>query len=300
MRLINLLEKCELCPRKCKINRLEGKTGYCGAGYNIKASKAMIHKWEEPCISGKSGSGAIFFSDCSMSCVFCQNYDISQNHNGKEISIERLSEIFLELQNMGADNINLVSPTHYVPQIIEALIQAKSKGLNLPIIYNSNGYENIETIKLLNGYIDIYLPDIKYYSDKYSIKYSKTPDYFKYASSAVIEMYKQVGSPIIKDGLIKRGVIIRHLLLPGLLSESKKILDFLADNLPHDVFISLMSQYVPMHLAYKYPEINKRVSNKSYEWLVDYAISVGLENGYIQEYDSAQTTYTPLFDLEGI
>lgn len=300
MDIIKLLEKCELCPRRCKVNRLKGETGYCNAGKNIKAAKAMLHMWEEPCISGQRGSGAVFFSNCSMACVFCQNFGISQKHSGKEMSVEDLADVFIKLQERGANNIDLVSPTHYVPQIIEALQLAKSNGLSVPVIYNSNGYENIETLKYLKGYIDVYLPDIKYFSSAYSTKYSKTPDYFKYASEAVIEMFKQVGSPVLEGGLIKKGLIIRHLLLPGLLSESKKILDWISQNLPKSIYISLMSQYVPMYDAHKYPEINKRVSQKSYEWLVDYSISIGLENGYMQDCNSAQTTYTPDFNNKGI
>lgn len=294
------LKNCRLCPRLCGVNRQDGYTGYCKAGYNVKAARAMLHKWEEPIISGGSGSGAVFFSNCSMSCVFCQNYNISQQHEGKEISIERLADIFLELQQEGADNINLVSPTHYAPQIISALKAAKSKGLNLPIIYNSNGYENVETLKMLEGFIDVYLPDIKYYSDSNSVKYSNAPHYFKFAAAAVLEMYRQVGSPVLENGMIKRGLIIRHLLLPGLLSDSKKIVDWISRNLPNSVYISLMSQYIPMYNAASFPEINRKVSVKSYEWLVDYCISQGLVNGFIQEYDSAETVYTPDFKCQGI
>lgn len=304
MDTMKLLEKCELCPRKCNVNRLQGQVGYCRAGKNVKVAKAMLHMWEEPCISSPTtkgaGSGAVFFSDCSMGCVFCQNFDISQEHNGKEIKIERLAEIFLWLQEKNANNINLVSPTHYVPQIIEALKIARGKGLALPVIYNSNGYENVETIKYLEGYVDVYLPDIKYFSDRYSLRYSKTPNYFKYASKAVLEMIKQVGAPQLEGGLIKKGVIIRHLLLPSLLSESKKIVDWMDKNIPKSVYISLMCQYVPMYKADKYPEINKKVSAKAYEWLLDYCLSKGFKNGFMQEYDSAETVYTPQFNLDGI
>lgn len=300
MEILNLLKKCELCPRKCRIDRTNGQVGYCRAGYEIKAAKAMLHMWEEPCISAGHGSGAVFFSDCSMSCVFCQNYNISQEHMGKKISIERLSEIFIEFQNKGANNINLVSPTHYVPQIIKALSDAKHEGLKIPVIYNSNGYECIETLKHLNGLIDIYLPDLKYYSERYSVKYSNAPDYFRYASAAILEMYRQVGSPFIENRLMKKGLIIRHLLLPGMLSESKKILDWISDNLPKDVYISLMSQYVPMYKAKEYPEINKRVKPQTYEWLIDYALSLGLNNGFLQECGSANDTYTPEFNFEGL
>lgn len=300
MDTLKLLENCTLCPRKCAVNRFQGKAGYCGAGYDVSAAKSMLHEWEEPCISGGNGSGAVFFSRCSMSCVFCQNHDISQEGVGKSLSIERLSDIFLELQEKNANNINLVSPTHYVPQIIEALSMAREKGLSLPIIYNSNGYENVDTLKLLEGYVDVYLPDIKYYSSRYSMRYSKTPEYFAHASKAVLEMYRQVGSPRFRDGIIQRGLIIRHLLLPGLLSESKRILDWIAENLPATIYISLMCQYVPMYNAKLFPEIDRRVSPKSYEWLIDYALSLGLQNGFIQEFDSARDTYTPMFDLNGI
>lgn len=297
---LKLLEKCELCPRRCGVHRRNGKIGYCKAGVNIKVARAMLHNWEEPCISGECGSGAVFFSHCSMSCVFCQNFDISQEHVGLEISMEKLSEIFLDLQYKGANNINLVSPTHYIPQIIESLYMAKKRGLNIPVVFNSNGYENIECLSLLEGLIDIYLPDIKYFSNRYSLKYSSTPDYFAHASKAVLEMYRQVGTPVFEGSLIKKGLVIRHLLLPGLLSESKRILDWISENLPKDIYISIMSQYVPMHDAKKFPEINKKVSPKSYDWLVDYALSIGLTNGFIQEYDSAETIYTPDFNLEGI
>lgn len=300
MDILRLLEKCELCPRRCGVNRLKGEKGYCQAGYEVSAAKAMLHSWEEPCISEGAGSGALFFSNCSLSCVFCQNFDISQEHKGREITIERLSDIFIELQKSGANNINLVSPTHYIPQIIAGLSIAKEKGLNIPIIYNSNGYENIDILKNLEGYIDVYLPDIKYFSSKYSKKYSKAPDYFSYASNAALEMFRQVGCPIIKNGLIQKGIIIRHLLIPGLLSESKKILDFISTNFPSDIYISLMSQYTPMYKACDFPEINKKISKKSYEWLIDYSLFIGLEKGYIQEYDSAQAEYTPEFNLDGV
>lgn len=300
MDTMKLLEKCELCPRKCGVNRLQGERGYCRAEKNVKVARAMLYLWEEPCISSGAGSGAVFFSDCSMSCVFCQNFDISQEHKGKEITIDRLSEIFLWLQANKANNINLVSPTHYVPQIVESLKIARKKGLNLPVIYNTNGYENIETLRKLEGIVDVYLPDIKYYTEKSSLRYSRTKDYFKYASGAVLEMVRQVGAPQLENGLIKRGVIIRHLLLPGLLSESKKILDWMGENLPKSIYVSLMCQYVPMYRADEYPEINKKVSHKAYEWLLDYCLSLGFENGFMQEYDSARTTYTPEFNLDGI
>lgn len=300
MDIYKLLEKCELCPRKCGINRVKGEMGYCRAGLEVKVARTMLHEWEEPCISSGAGSGTVFFSHCSLSCVYCQNSDISQKDTGREISLERLSDIFMELQSRGANNINLVSPTHYIPQVISGINIAKNKGLSIPVIYNSNGYENVEVLKYLEGTIDVYLPDIKYYNNKYSMKYSKAPDYFKNASNAVLEMYRQVGAPRFENGLIKRGLVIRHLLLPVLLSESKKIIDWIADNLPRSIYVSLMSQYVPMYRAENYPEINKKVSPRSYEWLLDYFISKGLENGFMQEYDSAETIYTPEFNLDGV
>jgi Uncharacterized Fe-S protein PflX, homolog of pyruvate formate lyase activating proteins len=300
MDIYKLLEKCELCPRKCGVNRLNGEKGYCKAGKDVKIARVMLHLWEEPCISCGKGSGAVFFSDCSLSCVFCQNFDISQEHKGREVTLPRLSDIYLMLQDKGANNINLVSPTHYVPQIIESINMAKSRGLNLPVIYNSNGYENVETLRLLDGIVDVYLPDIKYYSDRAARKYSNAPDYFKKASEAVIEMQRQVGAPVFEGGLIKKGLIIRHLLLPGMLSESKRIFDWVRKNLPEDTFMSIMCQYVPMYKAYMYPELNKKVSPESYEWLLDYYLSVGLKNGFTQEYESAETAFTPEFNMEWV
>lgn len=224
--MLELLENCKLCPRSCGVNRLNGKRGFCGALDKVRVARAALHYWEEPCISGEVGSGTVFFSYCTLKCVFCQNYNISQCEWGKEITIERLAEIFIELQEKGALNINLVTPTHYVPQIIEALRIAKDKGLKLPIIYNSSGYEKVETIKLLKGYIDVYLPDMKYFDTKYSTKYSKASSYFEYAKEAIKEMVNQVGEvEFDKNGIIKKGVIIRHLMLPGLLFDSKKIID---------------------------------------------------------------------------
>jgi putative pyruvate formate lyase activating enzyme len=291
---------CKLCPRECNVDRAKLK-GYCGAGDKVILSKAYLHKWEEPCISGDRGSGTVFFSGCNLKCVFCQNYKISHECFGKEITNDRLSDIFMELQLRGAHNINLVTPTHFIPQIKEALDTAKSKGLNIPIVYNSSGYELVETIKSLEGYIDIYLPDIKYYDDKYSIRYSNAPDYFKYASSAVLEMVRQVGVPEFDEsGMLKSGLMIRHLMLPGLLFDSKKIVDFVAENLPKEVYLNIMCQYVPLNDLSKYPEINRRVNKKCYDALIDYALDRGIENGYFQEFESADTEFIPDFNLEGI
>ncbi|NSJ92380.1 radical SAM protein, partial [Coprococcus sp. MSK.21.13] len=234
-----MLNQCRLCPRECNVNRLTGEVGYCGASDKLMVSRAALHFWEEPCVSGENGSGTVFFSNCNLKCVFCQNHCISQENLGVEISIERLSEIFLELEGNGANNINLVTPTHYVPQIIEALKLSKANGLKIPILYNSNGYDSLDTLKALDGYIDVYLPDLKYYNSKYSLKYSMAKDYFEKASIAIEEMYRQVGKPVFdENGIIKKGVIIRHLMLPGLLFDSKKILDYIHKTFGNNVYIS--------------------------------------------------------------
>lgn len=295
---MNLLKECNLCPRKCSVNRLENERGFCKSSSSIKIARVSLHNWEEPCISGKNGSGTIFFSGCTLKCVFCQNHEISQEGVGKEVSIERLSEIFLEQQERGANNINLVTPTHYVPQIIEAIKLSKSKGLNLPILYNSNGYVPLETLKLLEGYIDVYLPDLKYFNDKYAIKYSKAPNYFKAASNAIKEMVRQVGSPEFDDnGLIKKGVIIRHLMLPGLLFDSKKVMDYIYNTFGNSVYVSIMNQYTPTFKAEEYPEINKPLNPKHYDTLIDYSLSIGIENGFIQDTGTNSKSFIPEFDL---
>ena len=299
--MIDLLKSCKLCPRNCKVDRLNNKIGFCKATDKLKVARAALHFWEEPCISGEKGSGTVFFSNCTLKCVFFQNNDISECSAGKEISIERLSDIFLELQHKGALNINLVTPTHYVPQIIEGLKIAKNKGLNLPIIYNSSGYENIETLRYLKGYIDVYLPDLKYFSNKYSLKYSNAKDYFNFAIKAIDEMVKQVGDiQFDKNGIIKKGVIVRHLLLPGLLFDSKKILDYLHKTYDDKIYISIMNQYTPLAHVENYPEINKKISEKYYNTIIDYAISIGIQNAFIQEEGTAKESFIPAFDYEGV
>lgn len=289
---------CSICPRKCNINRKITK-GYCGVGTNPVLAKAFLHMWEEPCISGTKGSGTVFFSGCSLKCVFCQNFRISQEHFGKEVTIEKLGEIFIKLQDMGAHNINLVNPSHYVPQIKEAVTAAK--GLKIPIVYNTSCYDNIDTLKLMEGIVDVYLPDLKYFSSETALRYAKAPDYFKVASGAVKEMYRQVGMPLFdSNGLIKRGLIIRHLILPGLASESIRILEWIKENLSEDIYVSLMSQYTPYYNAGCFPEINRRITRREYEKVVDKLFSLGFENGYVQERESADEEYIPLFNLEGV
>lgn len=301
----NILEKmltsCTLCGRNCRVNRLKGEIGFCNSGFNIKIAHVSLHRWEEPCISGTKGSGTIFFSNCNLNCVFCQNHAISHEGVGIEVSIERLSEIFLEQQKSGAHNINLVTPTHYVPQIISALDIAKKKGLNIPVLYNTNSYENIHTIKSLEGYIDVYLPDLKYFKNKYSKKYSNADSYFSIASQAISEMVNQVGKACFNDKeLITRGVIIRHLMLPGLLFDSKKVIDYIYDNYGSNVYISLMNQYTPMFNSGKYPEINKELNPKHYDSIIDYCITLGVHNAFIQENGTASENYVPDFDLSRV
>jgi putative pyruvate formate lyase activating enzyme len=298
---LDMLKKCSLCPRKCYVNRLDGTLGFCNASMDVKIAKVSLHMWEEPCISGARGSGTVFFSNCNLRCVFCQNHEISQVGTGKIVSISRLSEIFLEQQQRGALNINLVTPSHYVPQIIQALKLAKGKGLNIPILYNSNGYENIDTIKALKGFIDVYLPDLKYYKDKYALKYSKSPNYFNTACQAISEMVSQVGEAKFDDnGSIQKGVIIRHLMLPGLLFDSKKVMDYIYTTFGDCVYISLMNQYTPMHKAIKYPEINKPLNLDHYDALIDYCLNLGITNCFIQEGGTSSAAFVPAFDLSGV
>lgn len=295
---LDLLKKCEICPHKCKINRTQNQLGRCKSKDTVKVAVASIHNYEEPCISGKNGSGTVFFSNCNLSCDFCQNYEISQEGLGKEISIERLAEIFLEQQSKGVNNINLVSPTSYAIQIIEAIKIAKNKGLTIPIIYNTNGYENVETIKQLNGYIDIYLPDLKYAENELGIKYSKVKDYFPIATSAIKEMYNQVGSTEFdENGLIKKGLIIRHLILPNYTENSKKVLKWINDNMPKDIFVSVMAQYFPTYKAKEIKEINRKITKHEYKKIEDYLYSLNIENGYIQEIGKNEEEYVPKWEI---
>lgn len=274
------------------------KFGRCKATDKVKLAIASIHNFEEPCISGENGSGTVFFSNCNLKCVFCQNYKISQGGLGKEISTEQLANIFIDEQNKKAENINLVTPTMYVYQIIEAIKIARNKGLKIPIVYNSNGYENVETIKKLNGYIDIYLPDLKYYDDDLAFKYSGIKNYFKNATSAIKEMYNQVGSPVLdENGMMKKGLIIRHLVLPNNIQNSKNVLKWINDNIDKNVFVSVMAQYFPTHKAKEFPEINRKLTKDEYEEIENYLYSLELDNGYIQELGEHEEEYVP--DFEG-
>lgn len=294
------LNSCTICPIKCGTDRTQRK-GACGAGDKLIVAKASLHHWEEPCISGANGSGTIFFSGCNLHCVFCQNHDISQEGFGKEITVSRLTDIMLELQAKGAENINLVTPTPYVLHIIEAVKIARDKGLTLSIVYNTNGYETVETIERLRGTVDVYLPDIKYYSDKYAVKYSKAKDYFSFASSAVLAMVAQVGYPVFdENGLMKKGVLIRHMIMPELLADSKDILYWIRNSLGEQAYVSLMCQYTPLYNAKKHEEINRKLDDWEYEYIIDYFFKLGLENGFVQDFSSATSDYVPSFDLTGV
>ena len=274
------------------------KFGRCKATGEIRLAMASIHNFEEPCISGKNGSGTVFFSNCNLKCVFCQNYKISQEGLGNEITIEELADVFIDEQNKNAENINLVTPTMYVYHIIEAIKIARSKGLRIPIVYNSNGYENVETIKKLNGYIDVYLPDLKYFDDDLAFKYSGIKNYFENATAAIKEMYNQVGSPVLdENGMIKKGLIIRHLVLPSNIQNSKDVLKWINDNMDKNVFVSVMAQYFPTHKAKEFPEINRKLTMDEYKEIENYLYSLDLDNGYIQELGEHEEEYVP--DFEG-
>ena len=301
MKNMNKYENCLLCPRKCGINRGIGQTGVCGVSSEIKVARAALHYWEEPCISGKRGSGAVFFSGCSLHCVFCQNRAISDGKEGKVISKERLSDIFIELADKGANNINLVTPGQYIPDIVWAVNDAKSRGMKLPIIYNTSGYENVTELKLLEGIVDVYLPDFKYMDSTLSAKYSRAKDYPSVAKQALSEMVRQQPDVVIDDatGLIQKGIIVRQLLLPGHVNDAKAVLKYLYDTYHDHVYISMMSQFTPIALK-DYPEINRTVTRREYERLVDYAIKIGITNAFIQEGDVAKDSFIPAFDCEGV
>lgn len=296
------LSDCTLCPRECHVNRNAGETGYCGQTARLTAARASLHFWEEPCLSGKNGSGAVFFSGCNLRCVYCQNHEIAQG-KGREITASRLSDIFLELQEEGAHNINLVTPAHFVPQIIIALQTAKKQGLSIPVIYNTSAYEKVETLHRLEGLIDIYLPDLKYFDTALSESYSHAPDYFETASAAIAEMIRQTGAPVFADGedsLMLRGVIVRHLLLPGCGKDSRRILRFLHETFKNDIYVSIMNQYTPLSQVSGIPPLNRRISDKEYGRIVDFAIRIGIENGFIQEGETAAESFIPPFDCEGV
>jgi putative pyruvate formate lyase activating enzyme len=304
--MLQAYTKCELCPRGCQVNREAEQMGVCRVSSKLKVARAALHFWEETCISGTKGSGAVFFSGCSMHCVFCQNREIAKGIVGKEIEKERLSDIFLELQGRGANNINLVTPGHYVPHIVWAVEQAKNQGLCIPIVYNTSSYEKVDTLKQLEGIVDVYLPDFKYWEPQTAQKYSNAPDYPKVARAAIEEMVRQQPTAeFVYDreqdvDLIQKGVIVRQLLLPGQLRDAKRIVKYLYETYGNKIILSLMSQYTPLAHVEKYPELNRKVDRRTYERYVDYAMEIGVENGFIQEEDVAEESFIPHFDGEGV
>lgn len=296
--MLEELAKCEICPHNCKVNRLKRKIGRCRCDDTIKIALASVHHFEEPCISGKNGSGTVFFSGCNLNCEYCQNYEISQLGKGIEITIQELADIFIKQQNKGVHNINLVTPTMYVYQIIEAIKIARKKGLYIPIIYNSNGYENVETIKKLNGYIDIYLPDFKYYDDELGFKYSGIKEYFEYSTKSIQEMYKQVGAPKFnKDGNIVRGLMIRHLVLPNQIENSKNVLKWIKENIDENVYVNIMAQYFPSYKAKEINGLDRKLTQEEYKEIENFVYELDIKNGYMQELGEHEEEYVPDFNL---
>lgn len=294
---MNVLRKCNLCGRNCLIDRYKER-GYCNASNKIKIALVSLHKWEEPPISGMNGSGTIFFSYCSLGCIFCQNKKIALGF-GKEITIKRFSEILIEQQERGAHNINLVTPTHYVPMIKKGLIKAKKNGLSIPIVYNTSSYDSISALKMMDGLVDIYLADLKYYSNDYCKKYSKCNNYFEYASLAIDEMYMQVGRPVLSNNLLKKGLVVRILVLPGNVLDAKKIIKYLYDKYNDNIYLSIMNQYTPIS-KYKYPELNRKLYDDEYNEVVNYAIDIGVSNAFIQEGGTQKESFIPTFNLDNI
>lgn len=307
------LSDCTLCPRSCRVNRLAGRIGYCNVTADLFAARAALYYHEEPVISGSRGSGAVFFAGCNMGCVFCQNYAIAKAMTGTQLSSGRLTEIFMSLQEQGAHNINLITAEHFLPQVIRSLRDAKDQGLTLPVVYNTGTYERVEAIQALEGLVDVWLPDFKYISPRLSLAYSHTPDYFQYASKALQEMVRQCPEPLFSDGshtldapddaddpLMVRGVLVRHLVLPGSTQDSMDILKYLHDTYGDQIFISIMNQYTPMPQVKDDPDLGRKLSSAEYEKVVDYAISLGITNGFIQEEGTASRRYIPAFDGTGI
>lgn len=299
--LQTMLKECHLCPRNCGVDRLAGQKGFCGVDAGIMVARAALHMWEEPCISGKEGSGAVFFSGCSLGCAFCQNRTISKGQSSKVITVEHLAELFLDLQAQKANNINLVTAGHFLPQVREALILAKEQGLTIPVVYNSSGYEKAEMLRYLEGLVDIYLPDLKYLEADLAGKYSHAKDYPEVAMKALEEMVRQVRTPEFDErGMMKKGVIVRHLLLPGHVRNSKKVLEYLYGTYGDQIYISLMNQYTPMPAMKDDPQLSRKVTDREYDRLLDHAISFGVTNCFIQEGETAKESFIPEFNGEGI
>ena len=296
---MDLISKCEICPRKCKVNRYE-KKGYCRCDDKVRIALVSKHYFEEPCISGRNGSGTIFFSNCNLNCIFCQNHDISQGGKGIDVTIERLAEIMLEQQERGANNINLVTPTMYVEQIIKAIDIAKKNGLNIPIVYNTNGYEEVETIKKLNGYIDIYLPDFKYFTNELAIKYSKATNYFEKVTSVLLEMQSQFDEYVFDGEIMKKGMIVRHLVLPNHIQNSKNVLKWIKENLRKDIYVSVMAQYFPTYKAVGDELIGRKLSFSEYRKIEQYFYGLDIKNGYIQDLGKHEEEFVPDFNMDNV
>lgn len=293
----DMLEKCTMCPHSCKVNRKNKEVGRCKASDKIKIALISTHNYEEPCISKIHGSGTIFFSNCNLKCVFCQNYKISNEGLGKEYSVEELADIMIKQQEKGVNNINLVTPTIYAYQIVQAIKLAQIKGLIIPIVYNSSGYECIETLEMLKGYIDVYLPDFKYFNNDVAKKYSNIDNYFEYATNAIREMYSQVGNPVFNEkGIIQKGIIIRHLILPNHVNQTKKILNWIKENIGKEAYISIMAQYFPCNKANEYEKINRKINKIELKMVEKYLYDIQLENGYIQKIGKCEENYVPNFE----
>lgn len=296
-----LMKDCTLCPRECHTDRLDGHKGFCGQTAEITAARAALHFWEEPCISGTCGSGAVFFSGCNLQCVFCQNHDIALGQYGRTLSVEHLSDIFLKLEEKGAANINLVTGTHFIPQIAAALELSRCHGLSIPIVYNTGSYEKVSSLRLLEGLVDIYLPDLKYKSPALSAKYSHAEDYFPVAAAAIAEMFRQVGAARFDSaGMMRSGIIVRHLLLPGQAADSKRVLRYLHNTYGNNIYISIMNQYTPLPHVADIPELNRKISPEEYEKILAFAEQIGIENGFFQEGDTAEESFIPPFNQEGL
>lgn len=296
------MSDCTLCPRECHANRAAGQIGFCAQTAEPVCARAALHFWEEPCISGTCGSGTVFFSGCNLQCVFCQNHSIAIGQAGRALTLGRLSEIYLELQEKGAANINLVTGSHYIPQIVYSLELAKSRGLSIPVVYNTSSYEKVSSLRLLDGLVDIYLPDLKYLSPELSLKYSHAADYFDVAAAAIAEMFRQTGIPCFDahTGMMKRGVLVRHLLLPGQAADSKRILRYLHSTYGNDIYVSILSQYTPLPHVTDIPELNRVITDTEYDNILSFAEKIGIENGFLQEGGVARESFIPPFDGEGL
>lgn len=297
----NLMADCDICPRECHADRISGKKGFCRSGADPVVARVSLHYHEEPCISGDIGSGTVFFGGCNMGCVYCQNQAISRGDGGKAITVERLAAIFLEQQKAGAANLNLVTPSHFTPQIIEGLELAKKQGLQIPVVWNSSAYEKVETLRLLSGLVDIYMPDFKYLSSGTAALYSQAADYPMAAKRALAEMFAQrPQAEFDEKGMLLRGCLVRHLLLPGQVEESKRVLQYLFREYGHSIYISIMGQYTPCGNLAGYPQINRRVTRAEYDELVDFALEIGIENAFVQDLAAADEMYIPEFDCRGV